>query len=204
MSSGTRLAFEDAYRLAEEVSRLLGPTVELLKVVGSLRRRRPAVGDIEFLARPPSSPDLFEGPSIVHLEYVRAVMEGLGTWVKGGTRQMQITDLLGRKGTHLELYLVHPPGCACKDCRPWGPAAWGSMLAIRTGPEQLSKYVVTVMRERGLKHVRGQVRQRKTDELVPTETEEAFFELAGVECLPPSRREGQAAGLWAAYGGRRR
>ncbi len=205
MSAGTRLTFEDAYGLAEKVSILLGPTVEVLKVVGSLRRRRTTIGDLEFLARPPSSQDLFEeGPSIVHTEYVRAVMEGIGTWIKGGPRMMQITDLLGREGVHLELYLVHPPACACKDCRPWGPAAWGSMLAIRTGPEELSKYCVTVMRERGFYHDRGQVRNAKTREIVPTETEEVFFELAGVEFVPPSRREALAARLWAEYGSRRR
>lgn len=204
MSGGTRLTFQDAYGLAEKVSKLLDPTVVRLKVVGSLRRRRTTIGDLEFLARPPSSPDLFDGPSIVHTEYVRAVMEGLGKWIKGGPRMMQITDLLGREGVHLELYLVHPPACGCKDCRPWGPAAWGSMLAIRTGPEELSKYVVTVMRERGLYHDLGQVRKAKTKELVPTETEEEFFELAGVECVPPSRREAQAAQLWAEYASRRR
>lgn len=75
-------------------------------------------------------------------------------------------------------------------------------MAIRTGPAELSKYCVTAMRERGLKHDRGQVREAVTGNLRPTETEEAFFELAGVEIVPPARRENQADALWAALGGR--
>lgn len=75
-------------------------------------------------------------------------------------------------------------------------------MAIRTGPQELSKYCVTAMRERGIRQDRGQVHNPATGEILPTETEEAFFELAGVECVPPARREAQADALWAALGGR--
>ncbi len=199
MSAGARMTFEDAYKLAEEAAEQLRPTVEVLKAVGSLRRRRTKVGDIEFLARPHSDPDLFGGPATVHLAEVRNALHHLGTWIKGGSRMMQITDLLGREGARLELYLVHPGGCVCRDCAPHGPSAWGSMLAIRTGPEELSRYCVTRMRSLGYRHDHGHAQAVGTEELVPTETEEAFFELAGVACLPPSLRDEQADGLWKAY-----
>ncbi len=198
------MSYTDAYELAEEAARVLRPTVELLKCVGSLRRQRTTIGDIEFLTRPHSSSDLFGGPAIVHLDEVRAAMHEIGTWVRGGPRMMQITDLLGRKRAHLELYVVHPVGCDCKDCNPWGPAQWGSVLAIRTGPEDLGRYCVTRMRSLGFRHQRGQVRRIGSDELHPTESEESFFAVAGVECRPPKDREAQAAGLWAAYRNRRR
>lgn len=199
MSLGTRMSFGDAYGLAEEVSERLGPTVDHLKAVGSLRRRRDTVGDIEFLARPHSTADLFGGATTVHLPEVREAMYGLGTWIKGGPRMMQVTDLLGRLGTRLELYLVHPGGCTCKDCSPWGPAAWGSMLAIRTGPEDLGKYCVSRMRERGFRHAHGHVRELDSGKIVATDIEEDFFRLAGVECLSPRLRDEQAAGLWETY-----
>ena len=187
MSIGGRIPFEDAYQLGQEAAEQLRPTVEYLKAVGSLRRRRTKVGDIEFLARPRSSPDLFGGAATIHLLEVQAAMRTLGKWRKGGSRMMQITDLLGRDGTRLELYLVHPGGCMCRDCSPYGPAAWGSMLAIRTGPEELGRYCVTRMRKLG------------SGVVVPTDTEEDFFELAGVPCLPPRLRDDQAEGLWKAY-----
>lgn len=199
MSLGARMSFDAAFELGQEAAEQLKPTLELLKAVGSLRRQRKKIGDIEFLARPHSSPDLWGGPSTIHLLDIQAAMRTLGKWVKGGPRMMQITDLLGREGARLELYLVHPDGCGCRDCRPDGPSAWGSMLAIRTGPEDLGKYCVTRMRARGYRHVHGHVRKIGSEEVVPTETEESFFELAGVMCLPPRLRDDQAKGLWEAY-----
>ena len=196
------MIFAEAYELGQEAAERLRPTVEGLKAVGSLRRRQKSVGDIEFIARPHWSPDLFGGAASVHLEEVRAAMHHLGTWVKGGSRMMQITDLLGREGTRLELYLVHHAGCKCADCTPYGPSAWGSMLAIRTGPEDLGRYCVSRMRERGFRHEHGHARRIGTEAVVPTDTEEAFFELAGVQCLPPRIRDDQAAALWKAYGRR--
>ena len=201
MSTGSRLTFEDAYELYQEAVEKLRPTLEHLEAVGSLRRERMTIGDIEFLARPHSSPDLFGCPTTIHLQEVRDAMHHLGTWVKGGSRMMQITDLLGREGVRLELYLVHPPGCKCSDC-PHGPAAWGSMLAIRTGPEELGRYCVTRMRARGYRHEHGQV--RKNGITTPTPTEEDFFELAGVPCLAPQLRDDQSEALWKAYQQRRK
>lgn len=203
MSIGPRLTFEDAYELGQEAVEQLRPTLEHLLPVGSLRRERTTIGDIEFLAQPHSSPDLFGGPTTIHLQEVRDAMHHLGRWLKGGSRMMQITDLLDRPGTRLELYLVHPPGCKCADC-PNGPAAWGSMLAIRTGPPELGRYCVTRMRARDYRHEHGHASQLATGEIVPTETEEAFFELAGVPCLPPRLRDDQSAALLKAYQQRRR
>ncbi len=190
MSLGNRMTFQEAYDLAEEAAEQLRPTVAHLKAVGSLRRKRDAIGDIEFLARPHVENDIFgEGaPALLH--EVRAAMHNLGTWVQGGDRAMRITDLLGREGARLELYLVHPP------------AAWGSMLAIRTGPEDLGRYCVTRMRAKGFRHVNGHAQVIGTEVIAPTATEEDFFELAGVACLPPRLRDDQSAGLWKAYNAR--
>lgn len=199
MSIGGRIPFQEAYDLAEEAAEQLRPTVEYLKAVGSLRRKNAKVGDIEFLARPHSSPDLFGDGAIVHLTEVRDAMQRIGTWKKGGSRMMQITDLLGREGTRLELYLVHAHRCTCTDCATHGPSAWGSMLAIRTGPEDLGRYCVMRMKARGYRHQYGHAQKIGTEEFVPTDTEEDFFELAGVPCLSPQLRDDQAEGLWSAY-----
>lgn len=198
MSTGSRLTFNEGYYLAQEAFEHLRPTVVELQVVGSVRRRRTTVGDVELLARPHSSSDLLGAPATIHLQEVRAKLEGLGTWVKGGSRMMQITDLLGRPGTTLELFLVHPSGCKCADC-PNGPAAWGSMLAIRTGPADLGRYCVTAMRARGFRHDHGFATRESTGEVVPTETEEDFFDLAGLKCLPPQLRDNQSRALWETH-----
>lgn len=177
MSSGRKLDWQEAYRLAERASEDLRPAVVRLKAVGSLRRRRARVGDIEFIAEPYMvEVDLF-GAREADTEAVRRKLQEIGTWVKGGSRMMQITDLYGRHGQQLEVYLVHPP------------AQWGSMVAIRTGPAALGQLAVTRMQGLGYLHRDGRVVKKRTMETVPTPTEEEFFELAGIPCVPPHRRD---------------
>lgn len=143
MSTGSRLPWDEAYRLAGEVSRELVPHVVRVKAAGSLRRKRPEVGDLEFVAEPRMvTADLF-GAVVADVNPIRKALEELGTWVKGAERMMQITDVLGRRGLNCEVNLVHPP------------AQWGSILAIRTGPYDLGRYAVTAMQKRGYRHERG-------------------------------------------------
>ena len=182
MSFGPRIPRAEALALAHEVMERLRPTVARVQIAGSVRRRQKTVGDIELVAEPHFNGDLFGGETPV-TEPVRAALRELGTWVKGGERMMQVTDLLGREGVRLDLYLAHPP------------AQWGSTLAIRTGPADLGQYCMTAMRPRGYRHRDGQAVRIDTGELVPTPEEEDFFRLAGVPCLPPERRDAQARRL---------
>ena len=133
--------------------------------------------------------DLFGGQTPV-IEPVRDVMHQMGTWVKGGERMMQVTDLLGRPGLKLDVYLVHPP------------SAWGSQLAIRTGPAELGTYVVMACRKFDFRHDSGYAQRLDNGEPVPTDTEEQFFELAKVPCVPPVEREALAWRLWAEFNNR--
>lgn len=174
MSTGVRLRFAEAISIASSVSSRLGPHVERAKCVGSLRRRRDTVGDIEFVVEPRMrTVDLF-GATAPDLEALRADLAEWSTWVKGGERMWQVTDVFGREGVTLDLYFVHPP------------AEWGSIVAIRTGPWQLGRIAVTRLRERGTPHVDGHVPGH------PTPEEEDFFRLAGLECRPPHERDAYA------------
>ena len=183
MSAGLLIPFEDALAMAAEVVDELKPHVVRMKAVGSLRRQRSLVGDLEFVVEPHMvTVDLFgaEGPDLTAL---KARLLAIGAWVKGRERMIQITDLLGRQGMKLDLFLV------------WPPAQWGSILAIRTGPAGLGQYAVTKMRDFGYRHDRGRAVRESTGELVPTPTEEDFFALARVPCLKPRLRDAQLRAL---------
>ncbi len=144
--------FAEAYVLAKHASQVLAPHVVRMKAVGSIRRRREFVGDLEFLVEPRMSAiDLF-GKLAPELEALKGALLCLGTWVKGADRQMVITDFNGRKGLKLELYIVHPP------------ASWGTLLAIRTGPLEVSREAVTKLREKGLRSEGGRVLNQKNEE----------------------------------------
>src|SRR5689334_22391530 len=93
MSAGERLPWEKAVLIAETVSKRLRPYVARVKCVGSIRRHRPEVGDIEFLVEPHHDEDLLGGKLPI-LGHVRRELLEMGEWVKGADRMMQITNLL--------------------------------------------------------------------------------------------------------------
>lgn len=180
MSVGTRIPWEDAYALAADVAEDLAPVVVRSKAVGSLRRRSRSVGDLEFLVEPRMiDADLFGGKK-AHVEPIRAVAEKVGTVVKGGDRMIQVTNLYGAPDVTLDLYIVRPP------------ANWYCLLAIRTGPWELGKHAVTLLRDHGLRHEGGRILRRDGSEY-PVESEVDFFEAAGLPFLPPHLRDDPAA-----------
>ncbi len=174
MSTGFALQWPEASRLADRVMTALRPLVVRIEVVGSVRRRRTYVRDIELLLEPRMIEiDLF-GTLAPDVAPIRSALEQLGTWVKGGERMIQITDV-GHAGMSVDVYLCHPP------------AQWGSLLAIRTGPTDLGHEAMTRVREKKLRHEYGHL--VRGSEVIPTPTEEDFFAAVGLECVPPAERD---------------
>jgi DNA polymerase/3'-5' exonuclease PolX len=180
MSTGAKLPWAEAASIAEQLVRELEPVAVRVKAVGSVRRRRPEVGDIEILIEPRMiTVDLF-GTMGPDLEPIRAVARGWrsnGCLAKSGDRYIQV---FLESGLGIDLFVC------------WPPAQWGSLIAIRTGPAELGKHAVTLMRERGLRHQEGHVVDR-SGEIIPTPTEEDFFAAAGLPCLAPRLRDTPAA-----------
>lgn len=173
MSQSAKLPWADAYAIAETLVLDLAPAVARLKVAGSLRRRTAEVGDIEIVAEPrATTSDLFGTPG-PDLDAIRAVALGWGRLLRNGPRFIQVER---PDGLHIDLFLVHPP------------AEWGSILAIRTGPAELSKHAVQQLRRRGLVHRDGHIERERGGGRIPTPEEADFFAAAGLPCLPPARR----------------
>ena len=179
MSTGKRIPLAIAEQLAERIASELTPHVQRLQVVGSIRRRRPMVGDIEMVAEPLELRDMFGSPSgIYDVGRIREVLnKRVGRVARGGLRLMKVVDVYRMIGVSLDLFLVHPP------------AQWGSIVAIRTGPKNFSQWCVTRMRRRGYRHRDGHAVIEDTGELIPTPTEEDFFRIAGVGYLEPWERD---------------
>ena len=177
MSTGTKLSWTEAAAIAQRLTTELLQVAARVKTAGSVRRRKEEVGDIEIVVEPRTVEiGLFAEPK-PDVEIIRETASGWGILLKAGEKSIQAQLL---DGTKVDLFLVTPP------------AQWGSILAIRTGPAELSKHAVTCMLERGYRHREGRVIDRR-GELVPTPTEEEFFRLAGLPCLPPQRRHTPAA-----------
>lgn len=182
MSTGTRLPWMKAAGIAQTLTHALAPAVVRSKVVGSLRRRRQFVGDIEFILEPRFSRNLLNEP-VPEIEPIRRIAESWGMIVKGGDRMIQVQLHRPDVGDlKVDLFMVHPP------------ASWWSILAIRTGPADLGAAAVTRMRKYGLRHDGGRI-LRQDDTELPLEREEDFFEAARMPYLLPHQRDNWRAHL---------
>lgn len=196
------MRLREARALADRLVTRLEPHVARVVVAGSVRRQRPQVKDVELVVEPRvRSGDLF-GREVPDLAAIRHEARTWGQIMKGGDRYIQVAlddPKFAPPGTgaRADVFLVHPP------------AEWGTILAIRTGPAAFSRHCVERLRARGMRSIDGAVyRKIKGDPFlepdlvledapewdryyrrVPTPTEDAFFELAGVECVPAEQRD---------------
>lgn len=189
MSAGVSLPWDDAQKLAQVLSESLREVCDEVKTVGSVRRRRSRVGDLEMLARPRLvETDLF-GTKDYDFESIVRKLSECGTIIKGAReagspsyspRYLQIEDVLGYPGLKADIFLVYPP------------ANWWCLLAIRTGPAKLSQLAVTRMKAFGLAHRDGRIVDSNGDEY-PVTSEEDFFEAARLPYAKPIHRDHDSA-----------
>mgnify|MGYP006284844695 CR=1 FL=1 len=198
-----------AVRWARSIQERVIESAERVAIVGSIRREKEQVGDIELLIEPTmrvEQGDLFsQGP---RPDTQGVVEELLGqdsgrSVIKGGSRyvQMRLAGDAVQGETKLDLFFCHPP------------ASWGALKVIRTGPSDLGRLIVTELRERGWRMKDGAIwcprdmlyHLQTTDlevcpnkgreiegvpyERVSTPEEEDVFEAVGLEYVPPERRD---------------
>lgn len=177
MLANDGMQWQAAADIAERLAGDLAAATVRCKVAGSIRRRRARVSDIEIVAEARTRSDGLFGEPTPDTEIVRGVVAGWGRLVKSGERYMR-AEL--PEGLFVDVFLVSPP------------AQWGSILAIRTGPWELGREAVSRLKAYGLRHVEGHVLDA-AGMVIPTPTEEAFFALCGLPCVPPSKRDYEQA-----------
>ena len=176
--TGKKIPYAEASAIAGEVVKRLVPVVARMVVVGSVRRRRPVVGDIEVLVEPRRVNGLLGPTEKPDTEIVRLTAGAMGSLVRGGERYMQVRNVFGG-GVTLEVYLCHPP------------AQWGSLKLIRTGPKEFSELVMKLLIGKGYRHRFGRVvTDNETAAVVPTLTEGDVFKLIGRPYLAAAQRDG--------------
>ena len=166
--TGTKLPLAIATVLASNVcASIIGES----HVVGSVRRRKPEVGDIEVMVRQGAAVKLNVSPGGLYG----------GEWetIKGGGEKWKFWQLRhSKRGYVLDLYRFD------ENNR-------GSIMLIRTGPAEFSRRFVMELRERGLRHEDGYVRSSAEpvgDAIVPCPLEKDAFALAGMEWVEPEDR----------------
>ena len=166
-ATGIRLPLDEAQGIALGILAQINGEAH---VVGSVRRLKSLVGDIEIAVHVDAAVDLSvgEGP----------LLPGAYETVKGGGKRWKYWQL-----RHVaQGYVV--------DLFRFDDMNRGSIMLIRTGPRDFSRWFVTAMLSQGLRHEGGYVRQDRPEGcIVPCPTEREAFALAGMTWTEPENRE---------------
>ncbi len=177
MSTTTkRMEYAEALKIANRIAQELGPGVARIEVAGSVRRKQPHVGDIELLAIAQHREGMFPGQPLESLldPVVKDLIDCgfLGKPIRDGSKWKTLP--IEQLGLNLDLFIV----------QPW---TWGVMMAIRTGPEDYSRRLVTQRCKGGLLHDTCRVYEGRVWKTTTT------GEGPGVRCqmnvAPPGRDE---------------
>ena len=193
MSAGARVPLLWGFGVATKLVALLAVACERIEIAGSIRRRRPMIGDVEIVCIPRAADvqfDLVGEPVTTSSPLDRA----LGHLFNEGVLEPHEKRAMGGKykrlwypfdenepaarygdGIQVDLFIVTPP------------AEWGPALLIRTGPADFSRRMVTRLRDyrRRCEDLRIQTFEGAH---VPCPTEEEFFALCQMPFIPPERR----------------
>lgn len=159
---------------------------ERWEFAGSLRRKKPEVGDVEHVIIPKFG-DVPDGDSIfAATKRMNLVWHKLDQLLAEGKLTKHIYGAAGNRwgekyrgvdfrGFNHELFMADAEN-------------FGSVLAIRTGPAEFSQKLVTALHPRGLQNKDGYVIYKRDGARYPVATEEAFFKACGMPFIQPEAR----------------
>lgn len=173
-----RTPLQRAQDLARALMRDLIPACQKIAVAGSIRRQAQDVGDIELVAIPAERSKLLLGRPACPLDEVLEQFERDGNFER-------------RKwGPKFKQFWLPHSSLGLFVCTP---ATWGCCLAIRTGPAEFSKRLVTKRCLGGLCPSHLAVRDLRVVEdtsgrPIETPEEEDVFRVLNVPFIEPSQR----------------
>lgn len=210
MSDGPRIPLKTAQRVAEDIQSMLAPSCQRLLVVGSVRREKPTVGDIELVLEPRYSSteervNLFETKQVKVCEVERVVdaLAAVGVfspcykengaviaWPKTFTATSRHLSLWYCPNEHeaipLDLFIQREDRLR----------VWGWQTVLRTGPGEANQLLVTSRQKGGLLPPTFVVKDGNvtTTSGIPItlETEAQVFEEWHMVYVPPQERSVEA------------
>lgn len=179
-----RFAAAAARAVAVELLEQLRPACARVEIAGSLRRGRADVKDVELVLEPALPTTLFGEVDQNAPTGADAILDGL---VKAGRLERRMFDGTQRWGQRykaavavperipLDLFIVRPPAC------------FPAIFAIRTGPAEYSKRLVTECQAHGRRVEGGRLVDR-VGVPISTPTERDFIEACGLTWAEPEAR----------------
>lgn len=188
MSDAKTYPLQDAVPIAEKFHEFLLPHCFRLCVVGSIRRRKPFVKDIELLivskAGSQADPnDLFEHKvdrpaaaiaidELVKLGVIKKRLSKVGNEAWGPENKLAVHN---KSGMPIDFFLVPERN-------------WWNALVVRTGPARSNKAIAGAALKRNWNwHAYGDGFTRGTEKFVVRQERDAFDHV-GLPYLPPEKR----------------
>lgn len=189
--------------LANLLLKTLEPACQRIEIAGSLRRNAQASADIEIVAVPRITPrqrGLFaevELPVEDETDLDRKLQGILAPEALAPGVWLEFDKLLARNGPRYKRLRIRTDGTVTSIpvdlfCVR-APSQWGPIMAIRTGPSEFSKLLVTGREHGGAMPSQLQMREGRlairASGLTHVANEESdFFEALGVPCWFPHER----------------
>jgi DNA polymerase/3'-5' exonuclease PolX len=183
MSAGPKLPLDKAEQVASKLQATFAPACDRLAVAGSIRRGVPEVGDVELVAIPNHQNGIDRltlrlNALVEEQKIYRSVPPGIRNRPAWGDRYKKFwcwtNDVYG--WVQVDLFITTPE-------------SWGAILAIRTGPSDFSKALVTHIKYRTpYRQEEGVLVRQVSGEVVPVPEEKDYFRLAGLPWIEPPRR----------------
>lgn len=184
--SKTRWPHAEALAVAEQLQAILSPACRRIAIAGSLRRRKPDVGDVELLFVPilTERPDgLFDRRIVDVCSEVVEKMLADGVLAKRPNVNGHFTW-----GERNKL-AIHVPSGIPVDLFGTSEANWFVSLVIRTGSKDTNLRLTNGAIRRGATlNAYGSGVTWSDGTQTPATSEEHVFEMCGVLYLPPERR----------------
>ena len=168
-TTANRIPLAAADKIAGSVLRQLRPHCDRIEIAGSVRRRRPTVGDLEIVCIPKP----FEASPL----FASGIATVVNQWPKvKGELPCKYTQRLLPEGISLDLFMVEPEG-------------FGLQLAIRTGSARWSHEVLARSWVRAGYRSEGGLLRRQNGTVMPARTERELFDRIRLAWVAPEDRE---------------
>jgi len=186
----TRYPAETAMRVAAELCAAFKPACGRLIVAGSLRRRKPAVGDVEILyqaltVRRPDPHDMFAILTVNLADEVIAALEASGVLARRPS--VTGTTIFGPQNK----LMLHVATGLPVDLFAVAEASWYNYLVCRTGPADSNIRIAAAAKALGYRwnpYGPGFI-SLACNTVHPMASEEAVFDFVGLPCTPPEFRK---------------
>ncbi len=183
--SGDKLTWSQANSLAEKIRAEINNACQKIETVGSLRRKQPACGDIEFVVIPVYQTSLVDDiPGVSQLDMVLEQLVAGGRLIKANRGEVS-------KKFYVP-YLQNQGLNFCIEIYVSTAERWPVETAIRTGPTGFSKQLVTQHHKNGLLpsdcHIDEGWLVWRGHEQILFKSERDFIEFCCDRWIPPEQR----------------